>query len=131
AQSLEDLKVLQKYSAAWEAKSVQLLTVNVDDPADNNIRNLTSEFTFPILQGSEEVAAIYNILYRQLFDRHRDLSLPTSFLIDRNGDIVKVYQGPLVPEHVEQDLALIPQTDADRLARALPFPSSRYSLEFG
>jgi tetratricopeptide (TPR) repeat protein/peroxiredoxin len=131
AQSLEDLKVLQKYSAAWKAKSVQLLTVNVDDPADNNIRNLTSAFTFLILQGSEEVAAIYNILYRQLFDRHRDLSLPTSFLIDRNGDIVKVYQGPIVPEHVEYDLQHIPQTDPERLACALPFPSATYALEFG
>jgi tetratricopeptide (TPR) repeat protein len=87
--------------------------------------------SFPILQGSEDVAAIYNILYRQLFDRHRDLSLPTSFLIDRDGNIVKVYQGPLVPEHVEQDLAHIPQSDADRLARALPFPSEKYTFEFG
>jgi hypothetical protein len=25
------------------------------------------------------VAGIYNILYRYLFDRHRDLSLPISF----------------------------------------------------
>jgi tetratricopeptide (TPR) repeat protein len=108
-----------------------LLAVNLDDAAGPNLRSDTNQFSYPILQGSEEVAAIYNILYRQLFDRHRDLNLPTSFLIDRNGDIVKVYQGPLVPEHVEQDLALIPQTDADRLARALPFPSSRYSLEFG
>ena len=52
-----------------------------------------SNLRFPILRGSDDVSAIYNILYRQLFDRHRDLSLPTSFLIDGKGDIVKVYQG--------------------------------------
>ena len=82
------------------------------------------QFTFPILRGSEDVAAIYNILYRQLFDRHRDMSLPTSFLIDDKGDIVKVYQGPIDSEHVEQDFQSIPRTDAERLARALPFPSA-------
>ena len=105
--------------------------MNVDDPADDGFRTFTQSLTFPILRGSEEVAAIYNILYRQLFDRHRDMSLPTSFLIDGTGDIVKVYQGPIVAAHVEQDFQHIPRTDAERLARALPFPSTTFSLEFG
>ena len=30
----------------------------------------------------DDLAGIYNVLYRYLFDRHRDLTLPTSFLID-------------------------------------------------
>jgi len=66
-----------------------------------------------------------------MFDRHRDLSLPTSFLIDAKGYIVKVYQGPIDPDHVEKDFRSIPTTDAERLARALPFPSAGYTLEFG
>ena len=48
---------------------------------------------------SDDVAAVYNVLYRYLFDRHRDLTLPTSFLIDAEGDIVKVYQGPVDSEN--------------------------------
>jgi tetratricopeptide (TPR) repeat protein len=133
--SRQELSVLQKSHAAWAAKGLQLITVNVDDPtddpADDGVRGFTQQLTFPILRGSEDVAAIYNILYRQLFDRHRDLSLPTSFLIDSQGDIVKVYQGPIVPEHVEQDFQKIPRTDAERMAQALPFPSATYALEFG
>jgi tetratricopeptide (TPR) repeat protein len=86
---------------------------------------------FPILRGSEDVAAIYNILYRYLFDRHRDLELPTSFLISPKGEIVKVYQGPADPEHVERDFLHIPQTSAERLARALPFPGVTDAIEFG
>ena len=93
--------------------------------------HFTKPFTFQILRGSEDVAAVYNILYRQLFDRHRDMSLPTSFLIDGKGDIVKVYQGAIDSAHVEQDFQTIPRTDAERLARALPFPSAKYALEFG
>ena len=122
---------LQKAYAAWAARGLQLITVNVDNPSDDGLRPVTQGVTFPILRGSEDVAAIYNILYRQLFDRHRDLSLPTSFLIDAKGDIVKVYQGPMVPEHVEHDFRHIPRTDAERLARALPFPSATDTLEFG
>ncbi len=130
-ESREELKKLQKSYADWTAKGLQLITVNVDDPTADEIHSSAQSLTLPILSGSEDVAAIYNILYRQLFDRHRDLTLPTSFLIDGDSNIVKVYQGPIVSEHVELDFQHIPQTDAERLARALPFPSTRYKLEFG
>jgi tetratricopeptide (TPR) repeat protein/peroxiredoxin len=78
------------------------------------------------LRGTDDFAAAYNILYRQFFDRHRDLTLPTSFLIDSAGDIVKVYQGPIDPQHVDYDFQHIPQTDAQRLARGLPFPNASF-----
>ena len=126
-----ELRVLEKWQAEWSAKGLQLIAVNVDDPVDDALQNLPEQMTFAVLRGSEDVAAIYNILYRQLFDRHRDLSLPTSFLIDGTGDIVKVYQGSIVPEHVAKDFQRIPRTDAERLALALPFPSATSTLEFG
>ncbi|MGC1450123.1 MAG: FG-GAP-like repeat-containing protein [Candidatus Sulfotelmatobacter sp.] len=129
--SREELSVLQKSHAAWATKGLQLITVNVDDSAVDAVRAFAQQFSFPILRASEDAAAIYNILYRQLFDRHRDLSLPTSFLIDSQGDIVKVYQGPIVPDHVDQDFQHIPKTDAERLSRGLPFLSAAYSLDFG
>jgi hypothetical protein len=43
-------------------------------------------------------------------------------LINDKGDIVKRYRGSIDPEHLERDLQNIPQTDAERLAKALPFP---------
>jgi tetratricopeptide (TPR) repeat protein len=84
-----------------------------------------------VLSISEDLAAIYNILYRYLFDRHRDLTLPTSFLIDAQGDIVKVYRGPVDPNRVEEDFKRIPQTSEQRLALALPFPGNSETYEFG
>jgi tetratricopeptide (TPR) repeat protein len=80
---------------------------------------------------NDDRAAVYNVLYRYLFDRHRDLTLPTLFLIDAAGDIVKVYQGPVDPQAVAKDLKRIPQTTAQRLALALPFPGNVETYEFG
>ncbi|HEV8039312.1 MAG TPA: FG-GAP-like repeat-containing protein, partial [Bryobacteraceae bacterium] len=80
---------------------------------------------------SDPTAAVYNILYRRLFDRHRDLTLPTSFLIDANGNIVKIYQGPVNQARITQDVRQIPQTPAERLAKALPFPGNSATYEFG
>jgi len=39
--------------------------------------------SLPILLATQEVAGVYNIIYRYLFDRRRDLALPTSFLLNR------------------------------------------------
>jgi tetratricopeptide (TPR) repeat protein len=133
-QSLSELSALQKNYADWAAKGLQVMTVNLDDASTGeDVRALAraQHLSLAILRASDDVAAIYNILYRQMFDRHRDLSLPTSFLIDAGGDIVKVYQGAITPEHVEHDFQHIPQTDAERLQRALPFPSTTHTLEFG
>ncbi|MFZ0307396.1 MAG: FG-GAP-like repeat-containing protein [Candidatus Sulfotelmatobacter sp.] len=134
ARCQEDLNVFSRVHAQWVAQGLHLLTVNMDDPADGeNFAALARErrFSFPVLRGSDDVAGIYNILYRYVFDRHRDLGLPTSFLIDSRGDVVKIYQGPVNSEHLEHDYRHIPQTDAERLARALPFPGKTDTFEFG
>ncbi|MFZ0773266.1 MAG: FG-GAP-like repeat-containing protein [Candidatus Sulfotelmatobacter sp.] len=131
---LKDLKVFSRAHERWASQGLQLFTVNVDDPTDAaKLRALARErrLSFPILRGSNDVAGIYNILYRYVFDRHRDLGLPTSFLIDTRGDIVKIYRGPVNQEHVEQDSRHIAQTDAERLAWALPFPGVAETYEFG
>jgi tetratricopeptide (TPR) repeat protein/thiol-disulfide isomerase/thioredoxin len=130
----EDLRTFNRLHSRWEVQGLKLLTVNVDQSPDaERLIALARErrFSFPILRGSDDVAGIYNILYRYLFDRHRDLGLPTSFLIDGNGEIVKLYQGPLNPESVERDFRSIPQTKAERLAQSLPFPGVSETFEFG
>ena len=115
------------------AQSLSVLAINVDDPANlQKIQLLARQqnFSFPVLRASEDTAAIYNILYRYLFDRHRDLILPTAFLVDSNGDIVKLYQGAIHHTQVEQDSHQIPQISSARLAKALPFPGFTETTEF-
>ena len=140
---LADLQSFQRSHARWSTEGLHLLTINVDNVAGSSAENRSAaetdlaafardhRLTFPILRATEDTAAVYNILYRQLFDRHRDLALPTSFLIDPDGRIVKVYQGTTISEHVQHDFQHIPRSDSERLARALPFPSPQHTLEFG
>ncbi len=80
---------------------------------------------------ADDITAIYNIVYRHLFDRRRDLCLPISFLIDEAGDIVKVYQGPVRQASVEEDSRRTPRNTAERLAKALPFPGVTGTYDFG
>jgi tetratricopeptide (TPR) repeat protein/peroxiredoxin len=129
----EDLTLFHRLRTRWAALGLQLLTINVDSTADGEkVRAFAHErqFSFPILQGTDDLAGIYNLLYRYLFDRHRDLILPTSFLLNSGKEIVKVYQGPLKSEHIEHDFQYIPRTPAERLAKALPFPGVIDTLDF-
>ncbi len=127
------LTAFDRWHQRWADGGLLLLTVNLDGPQGTEaVRAFVREhrLSFPVLMGSDDVAGVYNILYRYLFDRHRDLILPTSFLIGRSGDIVKVYQAAVNPEHVEQDFRQIPQTPAQRLGKALPFVGVSETLEF-
>ncbi|HEV2496070.1 MAG TPA: FG-GAP-like repeat-containing protein [Terriglobia bacterium] len=128
-----DLAVFEQRYQHWTAQGLQLVSINVNLPGEaDEARKLVSgrHYSFPILLATEEVAAVYNILYHYLFDRRRDLGIPTSFLLDSKGLIVRVYQGPVDAESVEADARQIPTTAAERLAKGLPFPGSLYGGEF-
>ena len=134
AGSEDHLKQLEKLNARRGREGLQLLVIDVDaaQGADSSktIQQGATQ-SFPILQATSDVIAIYNLLFRSLFDRHRDLSLPTSFLVDEAGDIVKIYQRIIENEHFGEDLKNIPGTDSERVAKALPFPGADTSYDFG
>ena len=124
--SAEDLENLTRFHKEWIRDGLQLVVVNVGKQHAQ-----AAQTPFPVLRASADVAATYNLLFRYLFDRHRDLLLPTSFLIDEHGQIVKVYQGRAAGKSVEKDFRNIPRTSAERLARALPFSGVSTTFEFG
>lgn len=76
-------------------------------------------------------AAVYNLLFRTLFDSHRDLPFPTSFLFDESGKLVKIYQGEVSEERAQHDFSNIGRSDDARLAKALPFAGVAETFEFG
>ena len=122
-ESERDRANLERRRGKWAARGLQLLSVDV---SGNETR-----LPYPRLHSPEDVGAVYNLLYRYLYERHRDLTLPTSFLIDERGNVVKLYQGPVDADHVESDFPGMPRTGAERLKPALPFPGVANSYEFG
>jgi Flp pilus assembly protein TadD/peroxiredoxin len=129
----QQLRVFEKGQATLARNGLRILALNADDPGDvAAVRAFVAKegLSFPILLGTHEVTGVYNIVYRHLFDRRRDLALPTSFLVDGSGMIVKVYQGPVNPERLAEDLKSAPESAADRMRRALPFEGRLYIDEF-
>ncbi|MGB8536244.1 MAG: FG-GAP-like repeat-containing protein [Acidobacteriaceae bacterium] len=128
-----DLAVFNSVHSKWAAQGLELVSFNVNDESETaTVRSFAREhrLSFPIVLGSEDMAGVYNLIYRFLFDRHRDLAIPSSFLIDEQGVIVKVYQGPVDPQQVEKDFRAIPRNADERLKVGLPFPGVTDVNEF-
>ena len=131
--STEQLELQARNQAAFATDQVALLAICVDTAGDlDGARAYAAKqaFGFPVLFATEDVAGIYNIVYRYLFDRRRDLGLPTSFLVDGDGMIVKVYQGQAQPDQIRADMKAAPSNEAERLGRALPFAGTHYRGTF-
>ena len=134
ANSREHLGQFDQVQEKWARAGLQFLAIQVssdDHGQEGGAKDISRGYSFPVLTSSPDVVATYNLLYRQLFDRHRDMSVPISFLLDPGGNVVKIYQGPPAIDRFEADFQNIPQTDAERLAKALPFPGLAESYEFG
>jgi len=124
AECVEQLNRIEKSMPLMTAASLAPVAINVDSANNpSTVRPVAEKerFSFPILSATAEIAGIYNIIYRHLFDRRRDLPLPSSFLIDQEGMLIKVYQGVVSVDKVLLDLHNIPSTAAERLRKALPF----------
>jgi Flp pilus assembly protein TadD/peroxiredoxin len=123
--SIVQLRELQQRWPDLKRSGIEVVAMNLDLGADSTaLRQALArqKFLFPILLATDEVAGIYNILFRYLFDRRRDLLIPASFLIDPSGMIIKVYQRVVAPSQFVNDVRTRPNTEAERLQRALPFP---------
>ena len=71
---------------------------------------------FAVVRPSANEMTAWNLFHRHLFDRRRDIGLPTSFLLDESGRVLKVYSGMTATEQLAADAAIAPAA-----RRSFPF----------
>ncbi len=131
--SVETLRALDRASASREPGTPKVLAINLDKPenaAQVGAFARTNSWRLPVLLASDDAAGIYNLVYHFIFDRRRNLGLPTTFLVSADGYIVKVYHGPVDVERLITDCKSVPQTPDDRARLSLPFPGTLYLGQF-
>lgn len=128
--SLQELnRDLRKFSE----KGIQLLAINLDaETTPEILRSIATRenLSVPLLAGTPTFAGAYNLIYRFLFDRRRDLPFSCTFLLDESGRLVKVYQEAIKATQLLEDAQTIPKTYEERIAKALPFPGKLYRGAF-
>ncbi len=89
-----------------EKAGVKLAAISVDDPADREkVRKFAADqkLSFPVLFANDATVNAYTVLNERLFDRRLNLAIPTSFLVDEQGRIVKTYRGETAAQDVVAD----------------------------
>jgi Tfp pilus assembly protein PilF len=123
-ESMQQLEQLRRSPAG-----ISLFVVAVDRGGDRSAFDAlsrTKNFGFPVHVADERTAGAWNIQYRYLFDRRRDMPLPTSYLLDASGAAVRVYTGTVDPRSAAEDSRSTAQTPQEQMSRALPFPGPYY-----
>lgn len=77
---------------------------------------------FPALSLDDTTGAVYNIFYRFLFERRRDMPLPSALLLDAETKVVLVSSGAVDPGKLLADWHSASTTAEQRLQRACAFP---------
>ncbi|MFQ5776648.1 MAG: tetratricopeptide repeat protein [Terriglobia bacterium] len=121
-------KELPLWSQAYDqirAAGAEVVSVSVDDPGNEaQVREFARKHNlpFPVVLPDQASVQAYNILQRSLYTRRHDLEIPTTYLVDAEGNLAKVYRGLTQPAQLLADLKQLPAGADERLARALPYP---------
>ncbi len=97
----EEIPHFTKLYSSYKSRGVEFLGISMDDGELNEVRDLVKDFgrnqrvEYPLAVGNPDVANAFGGV----------ASLPTTFVIDRNGKIIKKYAG--YSEEVTQDLESI------------------------
>jgi Tfp pilus assembly protein PilF/peroxiredoxin len=129
----EELRDLRSHREDLKDLGATILAISVDDPSDRaKVREYArqEELPFPILLADEDVIAAYNLVNRFLFDKIRDLAVPTSMLLDRDGNIVKIYRGRVPARQIIRDIQNTPRSEEELVRAAFPFPGQTFGMEF-
>ena len=129
SESDDQLKSLERLWPEWKRNKMNLLALGITPVPPGPSSRLeieTGSFSFPMLIADEKTATIYNIFHRYLFERRHDMTLPTTFLLDSDGAVVKVYNGFVDGSRIQSDYHSIPVGVEARLKRALPFPGTYF-----
>jgi Tfp pilus assembly protein PilF/peroxiredoxin len=91
-----ELADLTAHAADFRAAGVAVLPVSVDEPHDQGkVRAFAAEagLPFPALFADDATVTAYTVLHRYLTNYRRDMAIPTSYLLDEQGRVIKVYRG--------------------------------------
>ena len=123
------LDALARGSDRLAQAGVGALAIALEPPAD-----AASAGKLPVILATRDIALSYAILNRHLFMNRQDLRVPTAFLLDATGSVVKAYRNQVDVALILRDAAQIeaPARRAARAGAALPwnvvFPGFRPEL---
>ena len=113
APCLQEMAHFRDHKKTLTDNEVELIAVNVDElDAQNDNSKKPSDvikkmnFPFPSISANKQLMEILQRIHDQSVGLNEPLPIPSSFLIDPNGDVSVIYKGPVNVEQIIKDLRL-------------------------
>jgi len=123
---LEELSEWQQHADKLSNAGLKIVLLNVDEADDQTetVPQLLERLDLPFQNvfASEALTAKFDVIQRSLLSRQRPLPVPSSFLIDRDGQLRIVYKGPVTADVLVRDAGLLHADRDEILVAAMPFP---------
>ena len=125
--STEFLTELERGQAEWKKAGLAVTVILMN--AEQGHKAVPAQFSYPLMLADEKASHVFNLFRRYLFDRRRDMPLPSAFLLDDGGRVARVYEGAVKMAELVSDCNRIPRTSEECLKLGLPFPGHFYGGE--
>ena len=113
APCLQEMAHFRDHKKTLIDNEVELIAVNVDelDSQNDNSKKPSDvikkmNFPFPSISANKQLMEILQRIHDQSVGLNEPLPIPSSFLIDPNGDVSVIYKGPVNVEQIIKDLRL-------------------------
>ena len=113
APCLQEMAHFRDHKKTLIDNEVELIAVNVDelDSQNDNSKKPSDvikkmNFPFPSISANKQLMEILQRIHDQSVGLNEILPIPSSFLIDPNGDVSVIYKGPVNVEQIIKDLRL-------------------------
>ena len=113
APCLQEMAHFRDHKKRLIDNEVELIAVNVDELASQNDNSQKPSdvikkmnFPFPSISANKQLMEILQRIHDQSVGLNEPLPIPSSFLIDPNGDVSVIYKGPVNVEQIIKDLRL-------------------------
>ena len=113
APCLQEMAHFRDHKKTLIDNEVELIAVNVDelDTQNDNLKKPSDvikkmNFPFPSISANKQLMEILQRIHDQSVGLNEPLPIPSSFLIDPNGDVSVIYKGPVNVEQIIKDLRL-------------------------
>jgi len=126
---IEELDQLQTKYSDLQTAGIAVLALSVDeadlshsDPSTNTALDAAkAKYSFEIAKADSVLLDQLQIAHDSLLDLHQPLPIPSSVLLDKDGNLIAIYKGAIGFEQILLDANFFNLTSTQRREKASPF----------
>ena len=123
---LQELGEHIRHANDLNAANLRVVVLSVPEPESNSRASYAQVLdemknSFEAGEATEATLDVLQVVHNHVFDRHRPLPVPTSFLFDRGGELAVIYKGPVTSEQLVADVKLLDHDVTKRRLASVPF----------